>query len=54
MVSDFTFQMVGFDTKEEAIEVLKAYTKDPDNFTKVDSLHIKKQGVYTITDIVGN
>jgi hypothetical protein len=26
----------GFDTREEAIEVLKEYTKDPDNFTKVD------------------
>jgi len=26
----------GFDTREEAIEVLKEYTKDPDNFTKVN------------------
>ena len=25
----------GFDTREEAVEVLKEYTKDPDNFTKV-------------------
>jgi len=27
----------GFKTKEEAIEVLKEYTKDPDNFEKVDN-----------------
>ena len=27
----------GFKTKEEAIEVLKKYTKDPENFTKVDN-----------------
>jgi group I intron endonuclease len=27
----------GFKTKEEAIEVLKKYTKDPDNFEKVDN-----------------
>ena len=29
----------GFDTREEAIEVLKEYTKDPDNFTKVNSIN---------------
>ena len=27
----------GFHTKEEAVEVLKEYTKDPENFTKVES-----------------
>ena len=34
----------GFDTKEEAIEVLKEYTKDPDNFTKVDGSYKKRIG----------
>jgi hypothetical protein len=34
----------GFRTKEEAIEVLKEYTKDPDNFIKVDSPYKRKDG----------
>ena len=34
----------GFDTKEEAVEVLKEYTKDPDNFTKVDGSYKKRIG----------
>ena len=34
----------GFRTKEECIEVLKEYTKDPDNFIKVDSPYKRKDG----------
>jgi hypothetical protein len=34
----------GFKTKEEAIEVLKKYTKDPENFTKVDNRTKSKIG----------
>ena len=34
----------GFLTKEECIEVLKEYTKDPDNFIKVDSPYKRKDG----------
>jgi group I intron endonuclease len=34
----------GFRTEEECIEVLKEYTKDPDNFIKVDSPYKRKVG----------
>jgi hypothetical protein len=34
----------GFQTEEEAIEVLKAYTKDPENFTAVNNRTRKKVG----------
>jgi group I intron endonuclease len=34
----------GFRTEEECIEVLKEYTKDPDNFIKVDSPYKRKDG----------
>jgi hypothetical protein len=34
----------GFRTKEECIEVLKEYTKNPDNFIKVDSPYKRKDG----------
>jgi group I intron endonuclease len=34
----------GFQTEEEAIEVLKAYTKDPENFTVVNNRTRKKVG----------
>ena len=34
----------GFRTEEEAIEVLKQYTEDPENFTIVDNRHINSIG----------
>jgi group I intron endonuclease len=34
----------GFRTKEEAIEVLKEYTKDPENFTKIEGTIPKRVG----------
>jgi group I intron endonuclease len=37
----------GFQTEEEAIEVLKEYTKDPDNFTVVDNRTRRRDGTIT-------
>jgi len=34
----------GFRTKEEATEVLKEYTKDPENFTKIEGTIPKRVG----------
>ena len=34
----------GFRTKQEAIEVLKTYTKDPESFMKVDGTHQRQVG----------
>lgn len=34
----------GFNTREEVIEVLKEYTRDPSNFTKVVSTNIRPEG----------
>ena len=34
----------GFRTEEEAIEVLREYTRDPENFTVVDNRHISSVG----------
>jgi len=33
-----------FNTEEEAIQVLKEYTRDPDNFIKINSPHKRKVG----------
>jgi predicted DNA-binding protein len=37
----------GFQTREEAIDVLKEYTKNPENFTIVDNRRIRKEGSIT-------
>jgi hypothetical protein len=37
----------GFRTKEEAIEVLKEYTKDPEKFTIIDIRRIRRNGSIT-------
>ena len=37
----------GFQTKEEAIDVLKEYTKNPENFTIVDNRRIRRDGSIT-------
>ena len=37
----------GFQTEEEVVEVLKEYTKDPDNFTPINNRTRKKVGSIT-------
>jgi hypothetical protein len=40
-----------FKTKEEAIEVLKEYTRDPENFTKPDGSNKRNEGcIYRRSD----
>lgn len=35
-----------FDTREEAIEVLRSYTQDPNSFTKIPNSRRERKGVY--------